>query len=263
MQFSSVRSTMIGMIDRPAAEPYQPYPPPLPPTPAPPGNSSASAVFMAVVAAICALVLVGSAAAVAIGLAPTHSGHPARPAALPPLPTLPQSRRRAPRPPPAPPSVAPRGQAAPRDHHATVLGTDPAADVALLQLQGASGLATVTVADSSTLTVGQAVIAIGNALGRGGAPSVTSGSITALDQTITASDGNGPGEQLSGLIESDASISPGDSGGALVNTSGQVVGMITAGPSSPRPPPPTPTTVRDAIPPYAAGGGGHPIPPPP
>lgn len=121
-----------------------------------------------------------------------------------------------------------------RMYRATVLGADPTADVALLQLQGASGLPTVTVADSSTLSVGQAVIAIGNALGRGGAPSVTTGSITALDQTITASDGNGPGEQLSGLIESDASISPGDSGGPLVNTSGQVIGMITAGQASSR-----------------------------
>jgi S1-C subfamily serine protease len=118
-----------------------------------------------------------------------------------------------------------------RIYHANVVGSDPAADVALIQLQGASGLPTVTIADSSTLSVGQAVVAIGNALGRGGAPSVTTGSITALDQTITASDGNGPGEQLSGLIESDAPISPGDSGGALVNTSGQVIGMITAGQS--------------------------------
>ena len=112
---------------------------------------------------------------------------------------------------------------------ATVVGEDLAADVALLQIHGVSGLPTVTVADSSALTVGQAVVAIGNALGQGGAPNVTQGTITALNQSITASDGSGSSEQLTGLIQSDASISPGDSGGPLVNRAGQVVGMITAG----------------------------------
>jgi len=112
---------------------------------------------------------------------------------------------------------------------ATVVGVDPSADVALIQVQGVSGLPTVQLADSSTLSVGQPVVALGNALGQGGAPSVTQGTITALDQTITASNDNGTAEQLSGLIESDATISPGDSGGALANAAGQVIGMITAG----------------------------------
>ena len=112
---------------------------------------------------------------------------------------------------------------------ATVLGVDPAADVALLELQGVSGLPTVTLADSSTLSTGQPVVAIGNALGQGGAPTVTSGTITALDQEITVRDDSGGTEQLSGLIQNSAPISPGDSGGPLVNSSGQVVGMITAG----------------------------------
>ncbi|HXM55680.1 MAG TPA: trypsin-like peptidase domain-containing protein [Candidatus Dormibacteraeota bacterium] len=112
---------------------------------------------------------------------------------------------------------------------ATVVGVSPSADVALIQVQGVSGLPTVTLADSSTLSIGQPVVAMGNALGQGGAPSVTQGSITALDQTITASSDNGSAEQLTGLIQSDASISPGDSGGPLVNSSGQVIGMITAG----------------------------------
>jgi S1-C subfamily serine protease len=111
---------------------------------------------------------------------------------------------------------------------ATVLGVSPTADVALIQIQGVSGLPTVTLADSSSLSVGQSVVAMGNAGGQGGAPSVTEGSITALDQSITASDGNSS-EQLSGLIQSDAQISAGDSGGPLVNASGQVIGMITAG----------------------------------
>jgi S1-C subfamily serine protease len=112
---------------------------------------------------------------------------------------------------------------------ATVVGVSPTSDVALIQIQGVSGLPTVTLADSSTLSVGQPVVAMGNALGQGGAPSVTQGQVTALDQTITASSDNGSSEQLTGLIQSDASISPGDSGGPLVNSSGQVIGMITAG----------------------------------
>jgi S1-C subfamily serine protease len=114
---------------------------------------------------------------------------------------------------------------------ATVVGTDRAADVALLQLQGASGLPTATVADSSTLSVGQGVVALGNALGQGGTPAASQGSITALNQSITASTGRTTAEQLTGLIQSDAPISPGESGGPLVNSAGQVIGMITAGES--------------------------------
>jgi S1-C subfamily serine protease len=110
---------------------------------------------------------------------------------------------------------------------ATVIGAAPTADVALLQIQGVSGLPTVTLADSSRLTIGQRVVAIGNALGRGGTPSVTEGVISALHRSITAGTGNGQ-EQLSGLIQSNAPISPGDSGGPLLNAQGQVVGMITA-----------------------------------
>ena len=114
---------------------------------------------------------------------------------------------------------------------ANVLGVDPTADVALIKIQGVSGLPTATVADSSTVSVGQSVVAIGNALGQGGTPSATQGQVTALNQDITASTGPGNAEQLTGLIESDAPISPGDSGGPLVNSSGQVIGMITAGES--------------------------------
>lgn len=114
-------------------------------------------------------------------------------------------------------------------YSARVLGVDTSADVALLQIDGVSGLPTVTLADSSDLTTGQQVIAIGNAFGQGGSPTATSGTITGLNRSITASAGRGSSEELTGLIQSDAPISPGDSGGPLVNTSGQVVGMITAG----------------------------------
>ena len=113
---------------------------------------------------------------------------------------------------------------------AHVVGVDIGDDVAIIQIdQSVSGLPTVTFANSSSLQVGDTVIAIGNALGRGGAPHATQGHVTALDQTITASEGQGSSETLNGMIESDAVIYPGDSGGALVNTSSQVVGMITAG----------------------------------
>jgi S1-C subfamily serine protease len=115
-----------------------------------------------------------------------------------------------------------------RTYTATVLGTDVGDDVALLRLQGASGLSTVTAGDSSTLTVGQSVIAIGNALGRGGTPVASQGSVTALDQTITAGDASSGTETLTGTIQIDAYIQPGDSGGPLVNAAGHVVGIDTA-----------------------------------
>ena len=129
---------------------------------------------------------------------------------------------------------------------ANVLGVDPTDDVALIQLQNASDLPTVSLGQASTLTVGQDVIAIGNALGLGGSPSVTTGTIAALHRSITARDPGGDSEQLDDLIQTNAAIQPGDSGGALVNTSGQVIGMITAG--SPGTDPQTPSKVGFAIP---------------
>ncbi len=110
-----------------------------------------------------------------------------------------------------------------------MLGYDRSHDIALIQLQGASGLKTAQLGDSSKATVGQAVVAIGNAGGAGGTPSAAGGSVVALDQQITASDaGAGTAEQLTGLIQTDADIQPGDSGGPLVNTDGQVIGIDTA-----------------------------------
>jgi S1-C subfamily serine protease len=113
---------------------------------------------------------------------------------------------------------------------ASVVGVDPTADVAVIQINGVSGLPTATLADSSTLRAGETVVAIGNAGGAEGTPSVSEGAIVALDQSITATGGTTP-EQLTGMIQSNASIAPGDSGGPLVNSAGQVVGMITAGQS--------------------------------
>jgi S1-C subfamily serine protease len=114
-------------------------------------------------------------------------------------------------------------------YKATVVGYDESQDIAVLQLTGASGLTTANLGNSSSVTVGDTVTGIGNAGGKGGTPSVASGSVVALDQAITASDeSSGTSENLTGLIESNADIQPGDSGGPLVNSSGQIVGVDTA-----------------------------------
>ncbi|HUC36765.1 MAG TPA: trypsin-like peptidase domain-containing protein [Acidimicrobiales bacterium] len=117
-----------------------------------------------------------------------------------------------------------------KTYGATVLGYDRSHDVALVQLVGASGLQTVTTDASSKVSSGQGVVAVGNANGAGGTPSYAGGSITATNQSITASDEiDGTSEQLTGLLETNADIIPGDSGGPLVNSSGQVIGIDTAG----------------------------------
>ena len=117
-------------------------------------------------------------------------------------------------------------------YKANVVGYDRTGDIAVIQLVGASGLPTAPIAKGSA-TVGQGVVGVGNAGGAGGTPSSAGGSITALGQSITASDsGGGNSENLTGLIETNCAIQPGDSGGSLVNASGQVVGMDTAASTS-------------------------------
>jgi S1-C subfamily serine protease len=115
-----------------------------------------------------------------------------------------------------------------RSYVAHVVGYDFGNDVAVLQLKDASGLATVTPGNSSLATVGSPVTAVGNAGGVGGAPSVTTGTIVALDQAVTISDDQGGTEHLSGLIKTTAALQPGDSGGPLLDTAGQVLGIDTA-----------------------------------
>jgi S1-C subfamily serine protease len=116
-----------------------------------------------------------------------------------------------------------------KTYTASVVGYDRSADIAVLQLHNASGLQTADFGNSSGVSVGEDVVGIGNAGGTGGTPSAAGGTVTALNQSITAQDaGDGTSEQLSGLIETNANIQAGDSGGALVNTSGQVVGVDTA-----------------------------------
>jgi S1-C subfamily serine protease len=116
-----------------------------------------------------------------------------------------------------------------KTYSASVVGYNRTKDVAVLQLHGASGLQVATVGDSSNVSVGEDVVGIGNAGGTGGTPSAAGGTVTALNQSITASDdGDGSSEQLTGLIETNADIQAGDSGGSLVNSSGEVVGIDTA-----------------------------------
>jgi S1-C subfamily serine protease len=116
-----------------------------------------------------------------------------------------------------------------RAYTATIVGTDVAEDVAVIQLQGASGLKAAPFGDSSRVLVGDRVVSLGNALGRAGPPSVSQGLVVGLNRDITASDPTaGTSENLSGLIQTSAALQPGDSGGPLVDGAGQVIGMDTA-----------------------------------
>ncbi len=114
-------------------------------------------------------------------------------------------------------------------YDAKVLGTAPTRDVALIKLVGAKGLATVHTGNSDTVKVGDAVVALGNAGGRGGTPSVVPGNVVALGRSITASDQSGQeAQRLNNLIQTDANIVPGDSGGPLANAKGEVIGVNSA-----------------------------------
>ena len=115
---------------------------------------------------------------------------------------------------------------------AKVVGVDPSDDIALLQISGMNGLDPVSIGDSSSVAVGDRVTAIGNAYGKGGTPTVVHGSVTAVHRTIRAGDpGSGNSEQLNDVIQISANVVPGDSGGALLDANGNVIGIITAGPS--------------------------------
>jgi len=111
----------------------------------------------------------------------------------------------------------------------TLVGYDTAKDVALLKIDNASGLPTVTFGSSTKTQVGDAVVAIGNALGlAAGTPTVTQGIISALGRSVTASGEGTQSETLTDLMQTDAAINPGNSGGPLIDTAGQVIGMNTA-----------------------------------
>jgi len=111
------------------------------------------------------------------------------------------------------------------EHPATVVGTSPSYDIAVIRLQGASGLTPSTLGDSSSLVVGQPVVAIGSPRGLTG--TVTTGIVSALDRTVTVQGEDGSAVVYNGL-QTDAPINQGNSGGPLVNLDGQVVGINSA-----------------------------------
>jgi putative serine protease PepD len=143
-----------------------------------------------------------------------------------------------------------------KTYTADVVGTDPDKDLALIKLQGASGLKTATLGDSSQIAVGDQVVAIGSPEGLTG--TVTSGIVSALDRDVTVAkeDGNGQGQNGGGqsggeqwpfefggrqfngdtgestttykAIQTDASLNPGNSGGALINMNGEIIGINSA-----------------------------------
>jgi S1-C subfamily serine protease len=114
---------------------------------------------------------------------------------------------------------------------ARVVGYDTTEDVAVLQLLKASNLKTVTIGKASNLKLGARVTAVGNAGGTGTLTS-SSGAVTGLNRSITVQDDSGATERLTSLIETDAALQPGDSGGPLLNSADRVVGIDTAASSS-------------------------------
>lgn len=110
----------------------------------------------------------------------------------------------------------------------TLVGTDPLNDVAFLKINNVSNLPTVKLGDSKTITVGQQVIAIGNALGQY-QNTITSGIISGTGRSLTAySSDLSSSEDLTDMIQTDAAINAGNSGGPLVNAAGEVIGINTA-----------------------------------
>jgi putative serine protease PepD len=119
-----------------------------------------------------------------------------------------------------------------RTAKATVVGTDPTGDLAVVKAQNVSGLTPATFGDSDSMQVGDSVLALGSPLGLQG--SVTAGIVSALHRTIDEGGDQGGGAQggaqrsIGDALQTDAAINPGNSGGALVNLAGEVIGINTA-----------------------------------
>lgn len=108
-------------------------------------------------------------------------------------------------------------------HPAKVIGSAASQDIALIRIEGVSKLTPAEIAPEGELRVGDDVVAIGNALDLKGAPTVTRGIVSAMGRSISTQEAN-----LTGLIQTDAAISSGNSGGPLVDSQGRVVGIDTA-----------------------------------
>jgi serine protease Do len=109
------------------------------------------------------------------------------------------------------------------DLDATIVAADPSADIAVLDVGDDAGLQPATLGDSDAVRVGQDVVAIGNALALEGSMTVTRGIVSAVGRSIETTSGT-----LSGLVQTDAAISSGNSGGPLVAPDGSVIGINTA-----------------------------------
>lgn len=114
-----------------------------------------------------------------------------------------------------------------RRHAARIVGSDCENDLALLQVDGVENLPVLELGDSGSVATGDGVIAIGHALGLAGGPSVTTGIISATERTSSMETGLGATCTLSGLLQTDAPISSGDSGGPLLDARGHVIGINT------------------------------------
>lgn len=120
-----------------------------------------------------------------------------------------------------------------KEYLATVVGYDASQDVALLKISNVPGLRPVSVGNSAQVAVGTPVVALGNAEGQGGRPRAAAGIINSLNKTISPTDeSTGATETLHGMLQTNADIVSGDSGGPLANAAGQVIGMTTANASS-------------------------------
>jgi S1-C subfamily serine protease len=108
-------------------------------------------------------------------------------------------------------------------HTATIVGINTSEDLAVIKVAGASNLKAATFANSDTAAVGDSVLAVGNALGYGGAPTVTEGILSAKGRSLS-----GTSDNLTGLLQTDAAINPGNSGGPLVDATGKVIGINVA-----------------------------------
>ncbi len=112
---------------------------------------------------------------------------------------------------------------------ATLIGTSPTHDVAVVKISNIHGATPLKLADTTNLRVGDDVLAIGNALDLGDTPTVTLGIVSAKGRAIDTQAENGATEHLEGLIQTDAAINPGNSGGPLMNANAEVVGINSAG----------------------------------
>ena len=108
----------------------------------------------------------------------------------------------------------------------TVVGADPTSDIAVIRVQGVSGLTPISLGSSSDLRVGQPVVAIGSPLGLSG--TVTTGIVSSLNRPVSTTGESGNQNTVLDAIQTDAAINPGNSGGALVNMNGQLVGVNSA-----------------------------------